>query len=303
MTTNRWRIVDFSSFEGEVYYSGGQLTVVKEGKRKVKVPLVDVAVILIGPKTMVTGGTIDGVARNGCSLLVCDWKREPAAALHPWSFHTRVAARQRAQASLSVPRQKNAWKMLVQGKIRGQAHNLKAIDINAAQHLEELAKSVHSGDPENVEGTAASYYWRRLFGPDYRRDANSRDNINGALNYAYTILRGHVMRSLTAAGLAPALGIHHKHRGNNFALADDLIEPFRPFVDYHVHTMVEGCTLTDLSIPETKRELVALTQGQFAPGGDTLPTVIQDLCTAFGQYVEGDIQTLPVLYWEGPFVE
>lgn len=303
MTTNRWRIVDFSTFEGEVYYSAGQLTVVKNGKRKVKVPLADVAVILVGPKTMVTGGTIDGIARNGASLLICDWKQEPAAAMHPWSQHTRIATRQRAQASLSLPRQKNAWKILIKAKIRGQANNLKIINAAAAQHLEELAKSVHSGDPENVEGVAASYYWHRLFGSDYRRNPDNQDAINGALNYAYTILRGHVMRSLTAAGLIPALGIHHKLRSNNFALADDLIEPFRPFVDYHVHHMLREGSLTDLSIPDTKRKLVALTHGQFAQEGDTLPTVVQNLCTNFGLYAEGNIQTLPAIPWRGPFVE
>lgn len=303
MTTNRWRIVDFSTFEGEVYYSGGQLTVVKEEKRKVKVPLAGVAVILIGPKTMVTGGTIDGVARNGVSLVVCDWKQEPAALLHPWSHYSRIATRQRAQAALSLPRQKKAWKSLIQAKIRGQANNLKDIDNSAVQHLEELARSVRSGDLENVEGSAAAYYWHRLFGPDYRRNPESRDTINGALNYAYTILRGHVMRSITTAGLIPALGIHHRHRSNAFALADDFIEPFRPFVDYHVHHMLEEGTLTELSIPETRRELVALTHGQFVKGGDSLPSAIQTLCSNFGLYIEGELQVLPVAYWKGPFSE
>lgn len=132
---------------------------------------------------------------------------------------------------------KRAWKAIVIAKIGMQAAALEAIGQPSAP-LRMMMRRVQSGDTGNLEAQAARLYWPLMMGPDFRRDTDG-SGVNALLNYGYTVLRAATARAVAGAGLHPAIGIFHANGGNAFALADDLMEPFRPFVDMTVRTIVE----------------------------------------------------------------
>ncbi len=143
----------------------------------------------------------------------------------------------KAQWAAPEALRKQAWKRVVIAKIKMQAAALFAIGQPGAP-LDFMTRRVHSGDSTNVEAQAARTYWPLLLGPEFRRDPDRRD-INGLLNYGYTVLRATSARAVVAAGLHPTIGIFHSNRSNAFALADDLMEPFRPFVDLTARAIFE----------------------------------------------------------------
>jgi CRISPR-associated protein Cas1 len=133
------------------------------------------------------------------------------------------------QINITEPVRKNLWKQVIRQKITNQANTLKQFD-KPFMRLEKLAKEVKSGDITNCEALAAQYYWKALFGKDFVRDQNA-DGINAVLNYGYSIIRATIARSIVASGLHPAIGLFHHNQYNGLCLADDLMEPFRPWVD------------------------------------------------------------------------
>jgi len=144
----------------------------------------------------------------------------------------------RAQLASSRPLAKQIWAQIIKSKIRMQGHIL-ASHGHEAGAFDLLARKVRSGDPDNVEAQAARRYWKVLFGPDFSRDQDAA-GINSLLNYGYTVLRAVVSRAICAAGLHPTIGVFHANRANAFALADDLMEPYRPLVDQIVLGLVDS---------------------------------------------------------------
>ena len=293
-----WRILDLQGYEGKLSYIRGRMKIVSESTSETTLPLTDIAVILCGPRCSISTGLLSKLGELGISLLVTDWRNVPICALQSWSNHTRVGARQRAQSKLSLPRSKHAWQQVVKAKIEGQAnvqHSLGHITI--ARRLTELAKEVRSGDPQNLEGQAAKLHWKHfVHDVPFTRNADSADPLNAMLNYGYSILRGFAIRSVLSAGLWPSLGIFHHGRANAFNLADDLIEPFRPVVDYAVTLLPSG---SDLTSQEVKRNLATITDLVFDDAGTTTSTMMTRLARDFGRYVEGDISRLQVPCWRG----
>jgi CRISPR-associated endonuclease cas1, NMENI subtype len=198
---------------------------------------------------------------------------------------------------MTLPRKKNAWARLVRAKITGQAAVLENLKIPGSGQLLALADKVRSGDPANVEAQAARLYWSKTL--ETRRIPGSGERIgsNSCLDYGYSVLRGHVMRAVLAAGLAPALGIFHHDRGNAFALADDLIEPFRPAIDEVVFQLPKTASPTDR---EVKKILVAAAAQKFSSDGHGIPAVAEALAQTFGRYAEGVEDRLQVTAWAGP---
>jgi CRISPR-associated protein Cas1 len=175
--------------------------------------------------------------------------------LLPLADHSQVVWRIAEQVNVRKPVRKQLWRQLVRAKIRGQAANL-AEDCAARHKLLELAKSVRSGDPTNVEAQAARVYWRNwLPGEAFHRDF-AAPGVNSLLNYGYAILRGAVARALVSGGLQPAIGLFHCNRANAFCLADDLVEPLRPLVDARVQRLSRD-GFSEVK-PETKAALLAL---------------------------------------------
>lgn len=297
--TQQWRVLDLISFDGEIHSTRGAVEIAHSTGELTRIPVADLAMVLVGHHVTFSGATLHRFVSGGVPVMLCDWKGIPEGASYSWTSHGRAGARQRAQVQLSLPRQKNAWAKLVSAKIRGQAATLTNLGLGGAAELLELAKRVRSGDPGNIEAQAARLYWQTTLGRLERRipGSGSASGRNACLDYGYTILRGHAIRATLAAGLIPSVGLFHHGRSNQFALVDDLIEPFRPCVDEVVFSLDPEASPSDSS---TKRILVRAADQQFSMNGSSIPTALSDLAQRYGKYCEGDATRLRVDAWEGP---
>lgn len=295
----QWRVIDLCGFEGELRSTRGGVEVCPEEGTPTIIPVAEVAVVLVGMKVNLSAAVLHRFAEADVAVLFCDWRGIPEGGCYSWSDHGRVAARHRAQADVSLPRKKNAWARLIRAKIEGQASVLENLKIRGSGELLALADQVRSGDPGNIEAQAARLYWSRALGKGVGRQpaAGQLIGANACLDYGYSVLRGHLMRAVLAAGLAPALGVFHRGRGNAFALADDLIEPFRPAIDEVALQLPPTASPSDRPV---KQLLVAAAQQRFDGEGHGIPAVAEALAQSFGRYVEGDIDRLNVLSWQGP---
>lgn len=296
---SQWRVIDLCGFEGKLRSTRGGVEVCPEEGVSTTIPVAEVAVVLVGMKVVLSAAVLHRLAEADVAVLFCDWRGIPEGGCYSWSDHGRVAARHRAQADVSLPRKKNAWARLIRAKIEGQASVLENLKIRGSGELLALADQVRSGDPGNVEAQAARLYWSRALGKGVGRQpaAGQLIGANACLDYGYSVLRGHLMRAVLAAGLAPALGVFHRGRGNAFALADDLIEPFRPAIDEVALQLPSTASPSDRPV---KQLLVAAASQRFDGDGHGIPAVAEALAQSFGRYVEGDIDRLNVLSWQGP---
>lgn len=294
-----WRVLDCIGLEGSLRYKRGQLVIHKQDDGvDIVVPLAQIAVVLIGVQTSVSGAVITKLSDYDIALMVCDWRSVPTAGAIPWREHTRIGVRHRSQAGISLPRKKQAWARIVAAKIAGQHTCVIRTTGEKSAHLLRLSQRVKSGDPENYEAQAARIYWSLLSGkrPFTRTPGAGIEGWNSALDYGYTLLRGYGIRAISGAGLAGALGVFHRGRGNAFALVDDLMEPFRPMVDQLVFTRVEHDEELD---PSIKQHLSSGLSSAFDRSGKSLPTVFNEFTQHYGLYVEGDVDELKVPRWKG----
>ena len=208
----------------------------------------------------------------GAAVVLCGANHLPAGLLLPLASHTEIVWRIDCQIAAKRPVKKRLWKQVVRAKIRNQAENLPA-DVPARGRILALIPAVRSGDPENVEAQAARIYWEAWLGDRvFRRQPQGDEAINGMLNYGYAVLRAAVARALVSAGLFPPLGIHHCNRGNAFCLADDLLEPMRPWVDAAVADCVaQGQVGVNR---DTKRALLGLLHRTARVGGQSGPLMV-----------------------------
>lgn len=231
------RIVEITERGRHVAKSRGFLTVSSDGVEIGRVPMDDLAaVVTVSDGVTISSNLIAALADRCVPLIVCDSYYRPAAFLWTSDGHHEQAGRMADQASASKPLQKRLWAQIVKTKIKGQGATLRAVGM-PHEHFFSLARQVRSGDPNNLEAQAARRYWPLLFGKEFRRERKG-GGINALLNYSYTVLRAGTARAVMAAGLHPSIGIAHRQRGNSFALADDLMEPFRPIADLLVHRLI-----------------------------------------------------------------
>ena len=206
---------------------------------EVSKPIEDIGVIVLDHKQItITSGVLEAFLENNCAVLTCDSKSMPVGLLLPLHGNTTQNERFRQQLDASLPLSKQLWQQTVKAKIENQAAVLKECIGEEIKCMKVWAANVRSGDPDNQEARAAAYYWKNLFRIEgFTRD---RDGIppNNLLNYGYAILRAVVARGLVASGLLPTLGIHHHNRYNAYCLADDIMEPYRPYVDRLVYSIV-----------------------------------------------------------------
>ena len=210
------------------------------GKPEVSIPLEEIGVLLMGnPAISLTQPVLAELAAQGAAVVVTGEKHMPHAMLLPLGVPATQAEVFLAQAAASAPMQKRAWQQVIQAKLTGQAAVLRS-QGKATDFLDAMIDQVRSGDPDNVEARAAKAYWQKLFeGGSFRREREG-SGPNALLNYGYTVLRAIVARAVCASGLHPALGVHHHNRYDNFCLASDLMEPFRPLVDKTVCALMQG---------------------------------------------------------------
>lgn len=230
-----------------------QLVIQQE--QRFTVPLEDISSILIESRQVtLTTSALSAIAEAGVTAFLCDERHLPSAVVLPTNQYCRQRKLLLAQVTLPKPLQKQLWQQIVKQKIRNQALCLRLLKKQGAETLEALADAVRSGDSDNREAVAAAVYFPALFGEHFSRELDCPQNA--ALNYGYAILRGCIARNLVVHGLEPCLGLHHCNAQNNFNLADDLIEPYRPLVDLYVSSYVE---LTGELTPKRKQQLFNLT--------------------------------------------
>ena len=249
-----------------------------EGTRTV--PIEDVGVVILEHKQItITHALIDALLANNVAIVTSNDKHMPVGLMLPLDGHNLQSERFRAQIDASEPLKKQMWQQTVVAKILGQAHILGEQEIEQANML-AWAKTVRSGDADNLEARAAAYYWRNLFGKDdFIRDPQGLPP-NNLLNYGYSIVRAMMARALVGAGLLPTLGIHHHSRYDAYCLADDIMEPYRPFVDQVALDMwKQGGITSDISQGQ-KRQLLNITTMDVYINGQRRPMMLAIQTTA-----------------------
>lgn len=240
------------------------------------IPIEDIGVVVLDHKQItLTQGVIEKLLENNCALITCGSNRMPVGLMLPLCGNTTQNERFRSQLNISLPLQKQLWQQTVQYKIRNQASVLGGMRGTIVRNMQAWVKEVKSGDPDNLEARAAAYYWRNLFPemPDFTRDRGGCPP-NNLLNYGYAILRAVVARSLVISGLLPTLGIHHHNRYNAYCLADDIMEPYRPYVDELVVKIVDsGVDCSELT-KEIKSQLLTIPVIDVVINGERSPLMI-----------------------------
>jgi len=209
-----------------------RMTAEEKKETEVTRPIEDIGVVVLDNKQItITTGALEALIDNNCAVITCDSRSMPVGLMLPLYGNTTQNERFREQIDASIPLRKQLWQQTVQYKINNQAAVLAAQDIEAGC-MQAWAKDVRSGDPDNLEGRAAAYYWKMLLsGVEGFYRHREGPPPNHLFNYGYAILRAVIARSLVASGLLPTLGIHHHNRYNAYCLADDIMEPYRPYVD------------------------------------------------------------------------
>lgn len=196
-------------------------------------PIEDIGIVILDNRQItVTQGLLEVLMDNNCALISCDSKCMPTGLMLSLEGNSIQSERFRVQIDASLPLKKNLWQQTVECKIRNQGSVLRYATGEANKDMSFWAKKVRSGDPDNMEGRAASYYWKHLFPDTYYfvRERGS-SGVNALLNYGYAILRAIIARAIVGVGMSPTLGIHHHNRYNAYCLADDIMEPYRPYID------------------------------------------------------------------------
>lgn len=234
------RIVEISRARTHLSIKYGQLIIRQEGQQVSSIPCEDIGVLLVDHSGVTyTHSVFTELLRCGAAVVLCSRNHHPTGMLLPIESNTLQTERFRQQIEAKGPVKKRLWKQIVRAKIKHQA-KLVGKDSDVYRALMTLRDRVRSGDPDNIEAQASRKFW-----PVYLQDVQFHRDINGPppnnmLNYGYMVMRAAVARALCSAGLLPSLGIHHRNRYNAFCLADDMLEPFRGFVELKVREICEG---------------------------------------------------------------
>lgn len=206
---------------------------------KITAPIEDIGVVIIdNPAVSITIPLLNDLADNNVIVIICNSKGVPSSTLLSFGTNHYQGEILQSQIDITEPLKKGLWKQIVESKIKNQAALLNKLG-KGGDKLKPYYNNVKSGDTDNREGIAARIYFQELFGKDFVRERN-QEGINVLLNYGYTILRAATARAVVGSGLFQGIGLHHHNRSNSFPLADDLIEPYRPFVDEAVYQLLSN---------------------------------------------------------------
>lgn len=244
--------------------------VVGQDDGEVRLALEDLAwVVIDSPRTSLTAALMSTCMAYGVAVIFTDATHTPSGVALPFHRHHRTADVAARQAAASGPLKKRLWQAVIRAKIDNQAGALDAVGAGGGRTLREMARRVGSGDPGNVEAQAARYYWGQLW-TGFRR-GDDGDRRNKMLNYGYAVVRSGVARALVASGLIPAFGLKHASVSNAFNLADDLVEPFRPFVDVLAwRTVGAGAPCRDDLSIDDRRAMAGVLLGEARIGTETV---------------------------------
>jgi CRISP-associated protein Cas1 len=268
-----------------------------DNKTTKTIPIEDLGmVVLEHPQITLSATLLQKLMENKVAVLTCDNKYMPSGMFLHLEAYSEQTERIRTQLDASVPLKKQLWQQTIRAKIMNQALVLKALNL-PNERLLRLQNDVTSGDSKNCEATAAAYYWGQLYGTQFTRTRGA-ETPNAQLNYGYAILRSNVARALCSSGMFPSVGIHHKNKYNAFCLADDIMEPYRPFVDWLVlhlpdlHENEEGLTR------EQKIELLKIPTLDIEIGGLKRPLFHAVSMTTSSLFKCFDGETRKILYPE-----
>ena len=286
------RIVDISE-QAYIHTKNQQLFIDKEGKTVGRIPIEDLGVLILQhPAIVITQSTIVACQKSKAAIIFCNERHLPYSVILPISDgHTLHQKVLRMQVEAKKHLTKKIWKQVVQQKIVEQQRTLSLAGTDAAV-LARLASKVKSGDAENHEAQAAQYYWPRLFGRSFRRDYEAA-GVNTLLNYGYAVVRALIARAIVAGGLHPAIGIHHHNQYNSLCLADDLMEPFRPWVDWLVYQIWIENKKTKID-KDTKQNMLRLLSESVQINKKTMPLMVacHYLIADFKRCLDGSITRL-----------
>lgn len=240
------------------------------------IPIEDIGVVVLDNRQItITQGVLESLLENNCAVITCDSSHLPVGLLLPLCGNTTQNERFRSQLDASLPLRKQLWQQTVQCKIHNQAAVLKQTRDAVVKNMLAWETEVKSGDSENLEGRAAAYYWKNMF-PAVEGFTRDRDGVppNNLLNYGYAILRAVVARSLVGSGLLPTLGIHHHNKYNAYCLADDIMEPYRPYVDKLVVDIVGKFGYPEELTTDLKRELLVIPTLDVVISGQRSPLMV-----------------------------
>ena len=243
-------------------------------------PIEDIGIVVLDNKQItITQGLIEALLENNCAVITCDSQRMPVGLMLPLCGNTVQSERFQDQISASLPLRKQLWQQTVKAKINNQARVLTICSQVESRCMKKWSDDVKSGDSDNQEARAAAYYWKKIFTnikglEDFIRN---RDGIepNNLLNYGYAILRAIVARALVSSGMLPTFGIHHHNRYNAYCLADDIMEPYRPYVDELVYKIVEKYGADNLQLTkEIKTVLLSIPTIDVVISGKRSPLMV-----------------------------
>ena len=247
---------------------------VEEKKDDTSIPIEDIGlVILDNPQILLSNAMLMALNENNSAIISCDTSHLPYGLMLPMFSHHAFTEKLHAQLEASQPLMKNLWQQTIVSKIENQAALLKRVGVDT-KRMDFYVSDVKSGDPGNVEGRAAAYYWDNLFvGTEFLRNRFG-EHPNNLLNYGYAVLRAIVARSLISSGLFPSLGIHHRNKYNPYCLADDIMEPFRPYVDSLVLDIIQSDPDQEELTPELKKKLLQIPVIDVSIDGKSSPLMV-----------------------------
>ena len=249
------------------------------------IPIEDIGVVILDNRQItITSALLSALLDNNVAVITCDEVSMPNGLLLPLHSNTLQSERFRDQLDSSLPLRKQLWQQTVEAKIRNQASVLKYVSGEDARNMQIWANSVKSGDSENMEARAAAFYWKNVF-PQLEFFTRDRDGQapNNLLNYGYAVLRAIIARALVGSGLLPTLGIHHHNRYNAYCLADDIMEPYRPFVDKLIVDIVADNPCPQLT-KEIKVKLLSIPVLDVLIDGHRSPLIIAATTTSSSLY-------------------
>jgi CRISPR-associated protein Cas1 len=244
-------------------------------KQIVAIPIEDIGVIVLDhPQIILSQALISALNENNVAVINCDARHLPYGLMLPMFSHHAFTEKMYHQLESSLPLRKNLWQQTIVAKISNQAALLRCKGIDDSK-MQYYIKMVKSGDPQNVEGRAAAYYWDQLFGAVSTFTRNRfGDYPNMLLNYGYAVLLAIVARGLVSSGLLPAVGIHHRNKYNPWCLASDIMEPYRPYVDRIVLDVIEQFPEVDELSPAIKKQLLQIPVTDIEIDGKSSPLMV-----------------------------
>ncbi|MFZ1529878.1 MAG: type II CRISPR-associated endonuclease Cas1 [Ferruginibacter sp.] len=252
-----------------------QLVIEATQQEPKQIPIEDIGILILDHQQItISQLLIAKLLANNVAFITCNETHHPTGLMLNLDGHTLQSAKFQAQVEAGIPLKKQLWQQTVSAKIENQADLLESKGI-AAKQLRNWAQEVKSGDSQNHEAMAAVFYWKRLFPvfPDFKREREG-EPPNNLLNYGYAILRAIIARSLVASGLLPTLGIFHKNQYNAYCLADDIMEPYRPFVDRLVWEIVRLNGKYLEMTPEMKKQLLGIPVLDVIINGEKSPLMV-----------------------------